>query len=93
MKDLVSSWVMGGFVGVLGLVGLVMASGARDDAIYGFGLGVAVLSLAAAYWLVRQPVLTLPPARRGRARSSRGLDPSPPSDGDSEPGSAGSPPG
>jgi uncharacterized membrane protein (DUF373 family) len=72
---------------------IVLPPGEESKPLLLIGLGVAVLSLAAAYWLVRQPVLTLPPARRGRARSSRGLDPSPASDGDSEPGSAGSPPG
>jgi tetrahydromethanopterin S-methyltransferase subunit B len=54
MKDLVSSWVMGGFVGVLGLVGLVMASGARDDAIYGFGLGVFVFAVLFVFLLIKR---------------------------------------
>ena len=39
------------------------------------GLGVAVLALAAAYWLVRTVNLRRPPARTGRARSFREQDP------------------
>lgn len=54
MMDLVSSWVMGGFVGVLGLVGLVMASGARDEAIYGFGLGVFVFAVFFVFLLLKR---------------------------------------
>ncbi|MEB3235467.1 MAG: phosphate-starvation-inducible PsiE family protein [Cyanobacteriota bacterium] len=39
------------------------------------GLGVAVLALAAAYWLVRTVNLRRLPARTGRARSFREQDP------------------
>ena len=71
---------------------IVLPPGEESKPLLLIGLGVAVVSLAAAYWLVRQPLLTLPLARRGRAKSSRGLDPSAPSDGDDRPGSAGYPP-
>jgi hypothetical protein len=47
MQDRVSAWVMGVFVGVLGLVGLVLAAGAHDVPIYGFGLGVFVFAMIA----------------------------------------------
>jgi uncharacterized membrane protein (DUF373 family) len=42
------------------------------------GLGVAVLCLAAAYWLVRQPSVSPRLPRTGRARSFPELDRSPP---------------
>ena len=45
------------------------------------GLGVAVLALAAAYWLVRQSHLSGRPQRTGPATGSPVLDPSPPRDG------------
>ena len=46
MNDKVSAVVMGSFVSVLGLVGLVLAARAVDAPLYGFGLsafGFAVL--------------------------------------------------
>jgi uncharacterized membrane protein (DUF373 family) len=65
---------------------IVLPPGEESKPLLLIGLGVAVLSLAAAYWLVRQPVLTLPPARKGQARSFRAPAPSPPPDGGSPPG-------
>lgn len=60
---------------------IVLPPGEESKPLLLIGLGIAVLALAAAYWLVRQPVFTLPPARKGQARSSRGGDPSPPAGG------------
>jgi uncharacterized membrane protein (DUF373 family) len=60
---------------------IVLPPGEESKPLLLIGLGVAVLALAAAYWLVRQPVITLPPSRRGPARSSRGPDRLPPGDG------------
>jgi hypothetical protein len=54
MPDLVSSWVMSVFVGVLGLVGLLMAANARDAAIYGFGLGVFVFAILFVFFIVKR---------------------------------------
>jgi uncharacterized membrane protein (DUF373 family) len=65
---------------------IVLPPGEESKPLLLIGLGIAVLSLAGAYWLVRQPVLTLPPARRGPARSFRGGDPSPTPGGDGPPG-------
>lgn len=65
---------------------IVLPPGEESKPLLLIGLGIAVLCLAAAYWLVRQPVLTLPPARKGQARSFRAQDPSPPAGGDSPPG-------
>jgi uncharacterized membrane protein (DUF373 family) len=60
---------------------IVLPPGEESKPLLLIGLGVAVVCLAAAYWLVRQPVLSLPRARRVPTRSSRGPDPSPPLDG------------
>jgi uncharacterized membrane protein (DUF373 family) len=65
---------------------IVLPPGEESKPLLLIGLGIAVLALAGAYWLVRQPVLTLPPARKGQARSSRAPDPSPPPGGGSPPG-------
>lgn len=54
MEDRVSSWVMGAFVGVLGLVGLVLAAGAHDVPIYGFGLGVFGFAILFVFFLVKR---------------------------------------
>ena len=54
MSDVVSSWVMGVFVGVLGLVGLFMAAGARDGAVYGFGLGVFLFAVLFVFLLIKR---------------------------------------
>ena len=54
MEDRVSSWVMGVFVGVLGLVGLVLAAGAHDAPIYGFGLGVFAFAILFVFFLVKR---------------------------------------
>lgn len=54
MKDFVSSCVMGGFVSLLGLVGLFMASRAHDVAMHGFGLGVFAFSVLFVFVLVKR---------------------------------------
>jgi hypothetical protein len=54
MKDFVSSCVMGGFVSLLGLVGLFMASRAHDAAVHGFGLGVFAFAVLFVFVLVKR---------------------------------------
>lgn len=54
MNDVVSSWVMGLFVGVLGVVGLFMAAGAHDFAIHGFGLGVFAFAVLFVFLLIKR---------------------------------------
>ena len=54
MQDRVSSWVMGVFVGVLGLVGLVLAAGAHDVPIYGFGLAVFGFAILFVFFLIKR---------------------------------------
>jgi len=65
---------------------IVLPPGEESKPLLLIGLGVAVLSLAGAYWLVRQPSFSLALPRRGPARSFRGPDRSPPPDGGSPPG-------
>jgi uncharacterized membrane protein (DUF373 family) len=60
---------------------IVLPPGEESKPLLLIGLGVAVLALAGAYWLLRQPTLTLPAPRKGRARSFREPDRSPPPDG------------
>lgn len=54
MQDRVSSWVMSVFVGILGLVGLLMAANARDLPIYGFGLGVFVFAILFVFFIIKR---------------------------------------
>lgn len=61
---------------------IVMPPGVQKNPADLIGLGVAVLSLAAAYWLVRQSHITRLPSRREPAKAFRDRDPSrPPDDG------------
>ena len=38
-------WIVGGIVSLLGLIGLFLAAGAKDDGIYLFGLALAVFAV------------------------------------------------
>ncbi|MEB3320744.1 MAG: phosphate-starvation-inducible PsiE family protein [Cyanobium sp.] len=68
---------------------IVLPAGAESKPQLLAGLGVAVLALAAAYWLVRSVTLRTPPARTAPAKPIRAQDPSPPADADALGGSAG----
>jgi hypothetical protein len=46
------TWILGAAMGVLGLVGLFVASRAHDGAFYWGGLAVAVVGVAVIYWLI-----------------------------------------
>jgi 4-amino-4-deoxy-L-arabinose transferase-like glycosyltransferase len=48
-----SHWIMGLFVGLLGLVGLFMASAARDFGILAFGLGLALFAVLFCWWMIK----------------------------------------
>jgi len=66
---------------------IVMSPGVQKSPAELIGLGVAVLAMAAAYWLVRQTHsssrrLTPGLSRTTPATGSRDLDPLPPADGD-----------
>ena len=54
---------------------IVLPQGAENKPLLLAGLGVAVLALAAAFWLVRTLSIRQPPARTGPAKRSRELDP------------------
>jgi len=60
---------------------IVLPPGAENKPQLLLGLGVAVLALAAAYWLVRNLSLQREPTRTGPARPFQALDPSPPPGG------------
>lgn len=65
---------------------IVLPPGEESKPLLLVGLGVAVLSLAGAYWLVRQPSLSLLPPRKRLTRPFRGPDRSPPPGGGVPPG-------
>ncbi|MEA5422669.1 MULTISPECIES: phosphate-starvation-inducible PsiE family protein [unclassified Synechococcus] len=60
---------------------IVLPPGAENKPQLLVGLGIAVLSLAAAFWLVRSLSLRKPPSRTGPAIRNREPDPSVPDDG------------
>jgi hypothetical protein len=53
VKDLISAYVVGGFVSLLGLGGLTMSAWAQDGAIHGFGLGVFVFAVLFVFHLLK----------------------------------------
>ncbi|MCP9848457.1 phosphate-starvation-inducible PsiE family protein [Cyanobium sp. Morenito 9A2] len=61
---------------------IVLPPGAEDKPLLLAGLGLVVLALAAAYWLVRQPTVRSSFPQRGRARGFLGRDRSPRPDDD-----------
>lgn len=50
------TWIIGGVVGLLGLLGLFLASGAGDGAIYLFGLLLFGFAVLFAFSLIRRNV-------------------------------------
>ena len=65
MHEQTSALVVGLLVFVLGLVGLVMASGALDDAMYVFGVSLAAFAVVFDIGLVRRHFDRLDAARQG----------------------------
>jgi hypothetical protein len=48
-----SHWIMGVLAGLFGLIGLFLASGARDAGILIFGLGLFVSGMLFAWWMIK----------------------------------------
>lgn len=65
MHEQTSDLVVGLLVLVLGLIGLVMASGALDDAMYVFGLSLAGFAVVFEIGLVKRHFDRLDAARHG----------------------------
>jgi hypothetical protein len=49
-------FVLGGVLGVLGLVGLFLASAAQDGTLYGVGLGLFVLCVLLIFGMIHRYV-------------------------------------
>ncbi|MBC7634008.1 MAG: hypothetical protein H7251_00230 [Acetobacteraceae bacterium] len=54
MEDDISGVIVGALVAVLGMVGLIMASGAYDNAIFIFGLSLAAFAVLFNIGLIRR---------------------------------------
>jgi hypothetical protein len=52
MEDMVGFWLIATLVTVLGLLGLVLAAGARDGGITAFGLLLAGFAVLYDYWAI-----------------------------------------
>lgn len=50
----VGSWILGGAIGILALIGLVLAANAHDRTFYGVGLILFVFSCAFIFFLIKQ---------------------------------------
>jgi hypothetical protein len=48
-----SNWIMGIFSGLLGLVGLFMASAARDTGIFAFGMALMLFAVLFCWWMIK----------------------------------------
>jgi hypothetical protein len=48
-----SHWIMGVFVGLLGLAGLFMAGAARDSSILAFGLALSLFAILFCWWMIK----------------------------------------
>ena len=48
-----SHWIMGILAGFFGLIGLFMASAARDPAIFWFGLTLSTFGVLFGWWMVK----------------------------------------
>jgi hypothetical protein len=54
--DGIGPWVLGGVMVLLGLVGLFLASAAKDDVIYGSGLALFVFGVLFVFGLIHRYV-------------------------------------
>ena len=86
LLDLHVSWSGEGLIRLLDeILVIVMPPGMQKNPADLIGLGVAVLSLAVAYWLVRHAQIRPHPARTGPATRFQAQDPSlPPGGGDGD---------
>lgn len=53
-KDTMSAWVLGIVMGLLALLGIVMASQAVDPIFYGTGLALSVFGILFVFVLIKQ---------------------------------------
>jgi hypothetical protein len=55
-KDVMGSFVLGGVMGLLALLGLFLAAGARDDVFYATGLGLFVFCVLFIFVMIYRQV-------------------------------------
>jgi ABC-type spermidine/putrescine transport system permease subunit II len=55
-KDAMGSFVLGGIVGVIGLLGLFVAAGAQDGVFYATGLGLFVFCVLFIFVMIHRQV-------------------------------------
>jgi len=56
MASNVGTWILGGVMGVLGLLALTLAGGAKDAVLYGTGLGVFAFCVLFIFVLIHRNV-------------------------------------
>jgi hypothetical protein len=54
MEEQVSTWFVSTLVTLLGILGLILAAGARDDGMYVFGLSLAAFAVLFIFNLMRK---------------------------------------
>lgn len=54
MEDLIGYWVMSALSVLLGIVGIVLAVGATDNAMQAFGLGLAAFAVFFCYFAINR---------------------------------------
>jgi hypothetical protein len=55
-KDAMGSFVLGGMIGVIGLLGLFLAAGAKDAVFYATGLGLFVFCVLFIFVMIHRQV-------------------------------------
>jgi hypothetical protein len=65
-------WILGGFVTILGVVGLALAAGAYDTGMYTFGLSLFAFGIWFDFWLIKKSFDTAEHAAALSQQSSTG---------------------
>lgn len=53
-SDMTGTWILGVIMGLLALLGLIMASGATDPVFYGTGLALTAFGILFVFALIKQ---------------------------------------
>jgi hypothetical protein len=49
-----TEWILGAFVTILGIIGLILAAGAYDTGMYTFGLALFAFGIWFDFWLIKK---------------------------------------
>ncbi|MFM9843336.1 MAG: hypothetical protein ACKVOI_10255 [Dongiaceae bacterium] len=64
-------WIVGGFVSLLGVIGLFLAANAKDNGIYLFGFAIAAFAILYVFAAIKQSYDRRPADDRSAARTAK----------------------